>query len=97
MRAAASGVVVGAGGGRAALFDAQCYPVAGDGVLLLFNEVGDRERQARDLAERSAENVRLRELARAMAAERDVPALLELLCGAAMDLCGAAGATVAEL
>lgn len=80
-----------------ALFDAQCYPVVGDGVVLVFNEVSARERQARVLAERSAENERLRELARAMAAERDAPALLATLCAAAMDLCGAAGATVAEV
>ncbi len=84
-------------GAAPAVFDAQCYPVVGDGVVLLFNEVGERERQARALAERSAENERLRELARAMAAERDAPALLETLCAAAMDLCGAAGATVAEV
>ncbi len=83
--------------GKPALFDVQCYPVVGDGLVLLFNEVSVRERQARALAERSAENERLRELARAMAAERDAPALLETLCGAAVDLCGAVGATVAEV
>ena len=80
-----------------ALFDAQCYPVVGDGVVVLFSEVSARERQARTLAERSAENEQLRDLARAMAAERDAPALLETLCGAAIHLCGAAGATVAEI
>lgn len=83
--------------GLLASFDAQCYPVVGDGIVLLFTEVSPRERQARALAERSAENERLRELARAMAAERDAPALLDRLCAAAMDLCGAAGAVVAEV
>ena len=80
---------------EAALFDVQCYPVVGDGVVVLFNEVSVRERQSRALAERSAENERLRELARAMAAESDAPALLDTLCEAAIALCGAAGATVA--
>ena len=94
---AARTVSVPPGAAVPAIFDAQCYPVAGDGVVLLFNEVSARERQARTLAERSAENERLRDLARAMAAERDAPALLGTLCAAAMDLCGAAGATVAEL
>lgn len=82
-------------GAAPALFDARCYPVAGDGVVVLFSEVSERERQARTLAERSAENERLRELAREMAAERDAPALLDTLCAAAMDLCNAAAATVA--
>ncbi len=96
-RAARTAPVVRRPGGAAALFDAQCYPVPDDGVALLFSEVSARERQARALAERSAENERLRELARAMAAERDAPALLETLCEAATTLCGAAGATVCEV
>ncbi|GJG87129.1 hypothetical protein tb265_23100 [Gemmatimonadetes bacterium T265] len=84
-------------GGEPAVFDAQCYPVVGDGVVLVFNEVAGRERQTRALAARSAENERLRELARAMAAERDAPALLDTLCAAGMELCGGAGAAVAEV
>jgi PAS domain S-box-containing protein len=85
-------------GGRAAgRFDARTYPVEGGGVLVLFAEVSDRERQARELAERSAENESLRDLARAMAAVLDSSALLATLCEAARRLCKAAGATVAEL
>jgi signal transduction histidine kinase len=80
-----------------ALFDAQSYPVPDGGLLVLFSEVSTRERQARELAERSAENERLRELARTMAAVADSAAVLDALCAAAITLCGAAGATVAEV
>ncbi len=83
--------------GVVALFDAQSYPVPDGGLLVLFSEVSARERQARDLAERSAENERLRELARTMAAVADSAAVLDALCAAAITLCGAAGATVAEM
>ena len=83
--------------GVTALFDAQSYPVPDGGLLILFSEVSARERQARELAERSAENVRLRELARTMAAVADSAAVLDALCAAAITLCGAAGATVAEV
>jgi signal transduction histidine kinase len=85
------------GDGRTALFDAQAYPVAGGGLLVLFSEVSQRERQARALAERSAENERLRELARTMAAVDDTPTLLAALCDAAISLTRAAGATVAAV
>lgn len=83
--------------GVVALFDAQSYPVPDGGLLVLFSEVSARERQARALAERSAENERLRALARTMAAVGDSAALLDALCAAAVALCGAAGATVAEV
>ena len=83
--------------GVVALFDAQSYPVPDGGLLVLFSEVSTRERQARELAERSAENERLRELARTMAAVADSAAVLDALCAAAITLCGAAGATVAEV
>jgi hypothetical protein len=83
--------------GVVALFDAQSYPVPDGGLLVLFSEVSTRERQARELAERSAENERLRELARTMAAVADSAAVLDALCAAATTLCGAAGATVAEV
>jgi signal transduction histidine kinase len=66
-------------------------------MLVLFSEVSARERQARELAERSAENERLRDLARTMAAVGDSAAVLDALCAAAITLCGAAGATVAEV
>jgi len=83
--------------GVVALFDAQSYPVPDGGMLVLFSEVSARERQARELAERSAENERLRELARTMAAVGDSATLLDALCAAAITLCGAAGATVAAV
>jgi signal transduction histidine kinase len=67
------------------------------GVLVLFAEVSARERQRRELAERSEENERLRELARRMAAEADSVRLLEALCAAARALCDADGATVAQV
>ncbi|MDF1504486.1 ATP-binding protein [Roseisolibacter sp. H3M3-2] len=91
------------GGRTAAVFDARIYPVddaaavGGGGILVLFTEVGDRERRRRDLAERSEENERLRALARGMAAEADSGRLLEALCSAARVLCEADGATVAEI
>jgi PAS domain S-box-containing protein len=85
------------GGPVAGTFDARSYPVEGGGVLALFTEVSERERQSRALAERSAENEQLRLLARAMAAEADSAALLRILCEAAAAHCGGDGATVAEL
>ena len=91
------------GGPTAGLFDARSYPVdeqasaGAGGVVVLFAEVGRRERHLRELAERSEENVRLRELARTMAAVSDTGPLLEALCDAAMRLCDADGATVAEI
>ena len=66
-------------------------------MLVLFTEVSERERQARELAERSAENESLRDLARTMSAVLDSAALLSTLCEAARRLCKAAGATVVEL
>ena len=83
--------------GLTALFDAQVYPVADGGLLVLFSEVSQRERQARALAERSAENERLRDLARTMAAVGDTPTLLAALCDAATTLTGADGAAVAAV
>jgi signal transduction histidine kinase len=91
------------GGETAGLFDARSYPVdeqasaGAGGVVVLFAEVGRRERHLRELAERSEENERLRELARTMAAVADTGPLLEALCDAAMRLCDADGATVAEI
>jgi signal transduction histidine kinase len=46
------------GGPVAGTFDVQSYPVPDGGLLVLFSEVSTRERQARELAERSAENER---------------------------------------
>ena len=85
------------GGPVAGVFDARSYPLDDGGLLVLFAEVGARERQARLLAEQGMENARLRELARTMAGESDRATLLEALCGAALRLCGAQGATIAEL
>ncbi len=91
------------GGPTAGLFDARSYPVddpsgaGAGGIVVLFTEVGRRERQQRELAARSEENERLRELARAMAAVADAGPLLVALCEAAMALCHAQGATVAEI
>ncbi len=91
------------GGPTAGLFDARSYPVdeqasvGAGGVLVLFAEVGRRERELREAAERSQENERLRELARTMAAVADTAPLLEALCQAALRLCDADGATVAEI
>jgi signal transduction histidine kinase len=91
------------GGPTAGLFDARSYPVdeqaqaGAGGVVVLFAEVGRRERHLRELAERSEENERLRELARTMAAVADTGPLLEALCDAAMRLCDADGATVAQI
>ena len=85
------------GGPVAGTFDARSYPVEGGGLLALFTEVSERERQGRALADRSAENEQLRLLARAMAAEADSAALLRVLCEAAVTHCGGDGATVAEL
>lgn len=92
-----------AGGPTAGLFDARSYPVdeqagaGAGGVLVLFTEVSRREREQRALAERSEENERLRELARSMAAVADSAPLLEELCRAALALCEADGATVAQI
>ena len=91
------------GGPTAGIFDARSYPVDGDarvgpgGIVVLFDEVSRRERQLRQLAARSQENEQLRELARTMAGVADSAALLQALGVAAMQLCGAAGATVAQI
>jgi PAS domain S-box-containing protein len=91
------------GGPTAGLFDARSYPVdeqaaaGAGGVVVLFSEVSRRERQLRELAERSEENERLRDLARTMAAVADTGPLLQELCKAAMLLCDADGATVAAI
>jgi PAS domain S-box-containing protein len=85
------------GGPVAGTFDVRCNPVEDEGILVLFREVTAREQARRALAAQSAENLRLRELARTMAAESDAGALLDALCRAAADLCGAVGATVAEV
>jgi PAS domain S-box-containing protein len=91
------------GGATAAVFDARVYPVdaqasaGGGGIVVLFAEVGQRERQQRELAARSEENERLRELARRMAAEADSERLLSELCSAARALCEADGCTVAQI
>jgi signal transduction histidine kinase len=49
------------------------------------------------LAERSEENASLREVARALAEEVDLSALLQVICREAMVQCDAAGATVGQL
>jgi PAS domain-containing protein len=70
------------GGPTAGWFDARSYPVddpagaGAGGIVVLFTEVGRREREQRELAARSEENERLRELARAMAAIADSGPLL---------------------
>ncbi|MGZ8375889.1 MAG: PAS domain-containing sensor histidine kinase [Gemmatirosa sp.] len=89
------------GGPTAGIFDMRSYPVeesaGGGGVVVLFTEVSRREREQRALAARSEENERLRELARAMAAVADSGTLLDELCTAALALCDADGATVAQI
>ena len=59
-------------------------------------EVGERRRQE-ELQERVAENVALRELARALAAVPDSSALLETLCDVAVAQCHASAGLVALL
>jgi signal transduction histidine kinase len=63
-------------------------------VLLAERAGAAAPTEARELA---AEHERLRVLARAMAAEEDADALLDVVCRAAVELCDARGGTVAEI
>ncbi len=84
--------------GRAAgIYDAYSYAIDGGGLLLIFREVSDWVTQEHELAERSAEAKALRRLARAMAEENDVAALLRLLTEDALEQCTGHGSAVVQL
>lgn len=85
------------GDGKTGIFDVRAIPFDDDALLLAFREVTRREQERRALAAQSVENLRLREMARALAAEPDPSRLLDLLCRSAAGLCHAQGATVAEV
>jgi signal transduction histidine kinase len=68
------------------------------GCLALAAERAEQAGDAREaMLALAAEHERLRALARAMAAEGDAEALLDTVCRAAVELCGARGGTVAEI
>jgi signal transduction histidine kinase len=67
------------------------------GVCVRLAEVPVASWAERALAERSEENASLSEVARLLAQEVDVGALLQVLCARAMVICDAAGANVGEI
>lgn len=77
-----------------AFYDGRSYPADAGGVLIVFSEVSERLRRELALAERSAENESLRELARQMAEVADTDALLDRICQAALEQSAASGVAV---
>ncbi|HEX5581388.1 MAG TPA: ATP-binding protein [Gemmatimonadaceae bacterium] len=76
------------------VFDVRCYPVPGNGLLVLVSEVSEELRREVALAEASGENALLRELAGRLAHTPDSEALLGMLCEVVRRECRASGAGV---
>jgi K+-sensing histidine kinase KdpD len=69
----------------------------GAGICVQVRDVSDAVRFDEALAQRNEENASLREVARALAEEVDLAALLRLICQEATTQCRAAGATVGQI
>ncbi len=76
------------------VFDVRCYPVPGDGLLVLVAEVSEELRREVALARASGENALLRELSGQLAHTPDSEALLEFLCEIVQRECHASGGGV---
>jgi signal transduction histidine kinase/PAS domain-containing protein len=80
------------------VFEVAAAPLPGDGGLCIHvRDVRDAVRFEQELAERSEENASLREVARALAEEVDLPRILDLICTEAAAQCAASGTSVGEL
>ncbi len=78
-------------------FELTVTAMEGGGVCVRVSEVSAASWAERALAERSEENAALSDVARLLAQEVDVGALLQVLCARAMIICDAAGANVGEI
>ncbi|HEY0971210.1 MAG TPA: ATP-binding protein [Gemmatimonadales bacterium] len=84
----------GGAGLEGRFFDVRCYPVPGNGLLVLVAEVSEELRREVALAEASGENALLRELSGRLAHTPDSATLLEFLCEIVQRECHAPGAGV---
>jgi signal transduction histidine kinase len=78
-------------------FELTVTGMEGGGVCVRVAQVSVASWAERALAERSEENAALSDVARLLAQETDVSALLQVLCARAMVICDAAGANVGEI
>lgn len=78
-------------------FEVTVTQMSSGGVCIRLAEVSAASWAERALAERSEENASLSEVARLLAQEVDVEALLQVICARAMLICDAAGANVGEI
>ena len=78
-------------------FEVTVTQMSAGGVCVRVAEVSAASWAERALAERSEENASLSEVARLLAQEVDVEALLQVICARAMLICDAAGANVGEI
>ena len=89
--------ISGLGGDAHGALEVTVTPMTGGGVCVRIAAVSAASWAERALAERSEENASLSEVARLLAQETDVDALLQVLCARAMVICDAAGANVGEI
>ncbi len=72
-------------------------PLGSGGLCVQVRDVSEEVRFEQELAERIEENISLREVARVLAAEVDLPTLLQVICREAMSQCDASSATIGEI
>jgi len=87
----------GLGGDAHGALEVTVTALSTGGVCVRITAVSAASWAERALAERSEENASLSEVARLLAQETDVDALLQVLCARAMVICDAAGANVGEI
>jgi signal transduction histidine kinase len=80
-----------------AIYELKVLPISGGGLCIRLRDISESVRFEQELAERIEENASLREVARILAAEVDLSALLRIICQEAMTCCGAAGTAVGEI
>ncbi|MGH7719413.1 MAG: GAF domain-containing protein, partial [Gemmatimonadaceae bacterium] len=79
------------------VYDVRLTAMADGGLCIQVRDISESERFERELSERSDENASLRQVARALAEEVDLTALLRLICREAASQCNAPGASVGRI